>query len=140
MIFATTILKNTVLDKHKRYNRIYTDNLHQDPSKYVVLFRPLLMTDLDLADCLEGASFIYSQWGGYLEKGSYRTMESWLKKHGIPMIHIHTSGHASPLDLKRFAEAMAPKALVPIHSFAPEKYDALFPNVVYRHDTEWWEV
>jgi ribonuclease J len=55
------------------------------------------------------------------------------------MKHIHTSGHASPVDLKRFAEALAPKALVPIHSFAPEKYEWLFSNVVYRDDGEWWE-
>lgn len=127
-----------LLDKHKK-NRIFADRLHQDPSKYVMLFRPLLMPDLDRAECLEGAGFIYSQWEGYLEKGSYTEMEEWLKGLGIEMTHIHTSGHASPVDLKRFAEALAPKALVPIHSFAPEKYDGLFANVVSRDDGEWWE-
>jgi ribonuclease J len=128
-----------LLDKHKK-NRIFADRLHQDPSKYVMLFRPLLMQDLDRAECLEGAGFIYSQWEGYLEKGSYTEMEEWLKRLGIEMVHIHTSGHASPVDLKRFAEALAPKTLVPIHSFAPEKYAGLFANVVCREDGEWWEV
>jgi ribonuclease J len=126
-----------LLDRHKQ-NRLFKEALHQDPSKYVVLFRPLLMPDLDKADCMDGASFIYSQWLGYLEKGSYTQMEEWLNNHGITMNHIHTSGHASPVDLKRFAAALAPKALVPIHSFAPEKYEGLFSNVVYRDDGEWW--
>jgi ribonuclease J len=128
-----------LLDKHKK-NRIFADRLHQEPSKYVMLFRPLLMRDLNKAGCLDGASFIYSQWEGYLEKGSYADMEAWLESHSISMTHIHTSGHASPVDLKRFAEALAPKVLVPIHSFAPEKYEGLFSNVISRDDGEWWEV
>lgn len=127
-----------LLERHKQ-NRIFADKLHQDPSKYVMLFRPLLMPDLDRADCLKGAGFVYSQWDGYLEKGSYAEMEAWLENHGISMTHIHTSGHASPVDLKRFAKALAPRTLVPIHSFAPEKYASLFANVVCREDGEWWE-
>ncbi len=127
-----------LLDRHKK-NRIFRETLHQDPLKYVMLFRQLMMRDLDKAECLDGASFIYSQWLGYLEKGSYTQMEEWLKNRSIAMSHIHTSGHASPVDLKRFAAALDPKALVPIHSFAPEKYAGLFANVVYRDDGEWWD-
>lgn len=128
-----------LLDRHQQYNRIFTEQLQQDPSKYVFMFRPLLMNDLDNANCLDGASFVYSQWDGYLERGSYSLMQTWLHEHEIPMTHIHTSGHASPVDLKRFANALAPKTLVPIHSFSPEKYETLFSNVVYRNDGEWWD-
>lgn len=105
-----------------------------------MLFRPMMMADLEKSDALHEASFIYSQWLGYLESGTYHEMERWLFRHGIPMNHIHTSGHASPVDLQRFAAAMAPKSIVPIHSFAPEKYEQLFENVIYRNDGEWWEV
>ena len=89
---------------------------------------------------MDKASYIYSQWAGYLEQGTYASTEEWLKTLGIGIHHIHTSGHASPKDLKRFAEALAPRALIPIHSFATEKYSELFSNVVYRQDGEWWEV
>ncbi len=83
---------------------------------------------------------IYSQWVGYLEQGTYASTEAWLKTLGIEIRHIHTSGHASPKDLKRFAEGLAPRALIiPTHSFATDKYSELFRNVVYRHDGEWWE-
>ncbi len=135
------IKRNGWFDLLKRHstNRIYAEQICEQAANMVVLFRPLMMRDLEEADCLDGAGFVYSQWKGYLDMGSYPEMEAWLKKHDIAMTHIHTSGHASPVDLKRFAAAIAPKALVPIHSFSPEKFQGLFANVVYREDGEWWE-
>jgi ribonuclease J len=136
------IKRNAWFDLLQRHSsqRIFPENLHELASKTVLLFRPLMMNDLDKADCLVGAGFVYSQWLGYLERGSYTVMQTWLENHGIVMNYIHTSGHASPVNLKLFAEAIAPGALVPIHSFAPAKYAGLFSNVVYRDDGEWWEV
>ena len=127
-----------LLEKHKS-RRIFRNALSKNPSRYVLLFRPLMMKDLDNPDYLKDAGFIFSQWHGYLESGMYADMEAWLQRHGIPTQKIHTSGHASPSDLKRFAEALSPKALVPIHSFAPERYSELFANVVYHDDGEWWD-
>ncbi|MBM3351484.1 MAG: MBL fold metallo-hydrolase [Betaproteobacteria bacterium] len=121
-------------------NRIYQQNLKTIGRNAVILFRPLMLTDLREAACMDNASFIYSQWIGYLERGTYASMEEWLENTGIPIRHIHTSGHASPKDLKRFAEAIAPRTLIPIHSFATEKYSELFSNIGYRQDGEWWEV
>jgi ribonuclease J len=60
--------------------------------------------------------------------------------HNISKQSIHTSGHASPLDLKRFVEALAPKKVIPIHSFMPERYTDLFANVEQHQDGEWWEI
>ncbi len=128
----------SLLTQHSA-NRIYIEQLQQIGRQAVILFRPLMMTDLDEATCLEGASFIYSQWAGYLEQGVYASMEAWLSGRGIKMRHIHTSGHASPNDLKRFAKALAPRALVPIHSFAPERFREMFDNVILRRDGDWWE-
>ncbi len=127
-----------LLKKHSAH-RIFLEQLKQMAPNAVMLYRPLMMADLEQADCFSQASFIYSQWNGYLEQGVYATTESWLKRHGIEIQHIYTSGHASPKDLKRFAEALNPRALVPIHSFAPDKYKDLFANVVYRKDGEWWD-
>lgn len=129
----------SLLTRHSA-NRIYIEQLQEIGRRAVILFRPLMMPDLDAANCLDGASFIYSQWAGYLERGVYASMEVWLKNRGIKMCHIHTSGHASPNDLKRFAKALAPRALVPIHSFAPERFGEMFDSVTPRLDGEWWEV
>ena len=64
----------------------------------------------------------------------------WLDRHGIVMETVHTSGHASPADLQRFAKAINPKRLVPIHSFVPERFAERFDNVERKRDGEWWEV
>lgn len=129
----------SLLTQHSA-NRIYKEQLQKIGRQAVILFRPLMMPDLDAANCLDGASFIYSQWVGYLVQGVYASMEAWLSGRGIKMRHIHTSGHASPNDLKRFAKALAPRALVPIHSFAPERFGGMFDSVTPRRDGKWWMV
>jgi len=126
-----------LLSRHSR-QRIFARGLHDIAHRAVLLFRPMHIQDLDAADCLNGAAFVYSQWPGYLELGSYRAVQDWLKMRDIEMKYVHTSGHASPPDLQRFAQALAPRQLVPIHSFVPEKYPQQFANVVARQDGEWW--
>jgi len=53
---------------------------------------------------------------------------------------VHTSGHASIDDLKRYAEALNPAKIVPIHTFVPDKYKELFNNVQLHAEGEYWEV
>ena len=63
----------------------------------------------------------------------------WLDDHDIRWQILHTSGHASVADLKRFAAALAPRALVPVHSFETSRFGDFFDNVVQRDDGEWWD-
>ena len=139
---AIQVKRNTWFDLLARHSahRIYNNQISSKAANAVFFFRPLLMEDLERANCLMNASFIYSQWAGYLEQGSYLSMEQWLERHGIAINHLHTSGHACAGDLKSLVNALQPKALVPIHSFAVERYPQLFSNVVFRSDGEWWEV
>jgi len=136
------IKENAWFDLLKRHstNRIFIEHLKQAPKKSTLLFRPLHRFDLERGECLAGATYIYSQWEGYWEQGSYDIVKDWLLKHSIPKHSIHTSGHASPAELKRFVAAINPSKVVPIHSFFPEKYHELFPNVEAHQDGEWWEV
>lgn len=136
------IARLQAFDLLKRHagQRVYRDELRQMASKAVLLFRPLHMDDLVAAEALDGASFIYSQWSGYLAEESSQKWQDWLQEAGIEMRQIHTSGHASPADLQRFARALSPGYLVPIHSFAPEKYPQQFDNVRFYQDGQWWDV
>lgn len=128
------------LSRHSA-NRFYLrKDLARDPGKHVLLFRGIWMSDLDRADCLSGASLIHSQWEGYLNEPGWQKVEAWRERHGIPLRQIHTSGHASPKDLQRFAKAISPKVLVPVHSANPQNLRALCPNVKCYADGEWWEV
>ncbi len=128
-----------LLKRHST-NRIFIEQLKQAPRKSTLLFRPLHRFDLERGECLQGATYIYSQWEGYWEQGSYDMVKDWLLKHSIPKHNIHTSGHASPVDLQRYVAAIKPRKVVPIHSFFPEKYPELFPHVEAHQDGEWWEV
>jgi len=126
--------------KHHAVNRIFIEHLQQAPSKSTMLFRPLHQGDLERGNCLKGAIYIYSQWEGYWDQGSYDRLKTWLELRHIPKISIHTSGHASPGDLKRFVSALNPRKVIPVHTFFPEQYAELFPNVELHKGGEWWEV
>ncbi len=128
-----------LLKKHSQ-NRIFIEKLQEISTKCVLLFRPLHIRDLEKAGLFNDAVYIYSQWEGYWEKDSYHYLREWLAIHNIAKVSIHTSGHASVDDLKRFAEALKPSKIVPIHTFMPEKYKELFNDVKLHADGEYWEV
>lgn len=77
------------------------------------------------------ASAIYSMWHGYLERSD---LSQFLETKGIPIVEIHTSGHAYVSQLKRLADALQPRFIIPIHTFYPEKYTAIFANVIQLKD------
>ena len=126
--------------KQYERSRIYPEKLSEAASKAVLLFRPSMMSDMDKAGCLQDARLIYSLWPGYLKREELRSFHKWLDGHDIPLVHCHTSGHASTQDLQRFAKAIAPKMLVPIHSFETKRFKEYFDHVVMKKDGQWWEV
>ena len=136
------IKKNAWFDLLKRHsaNRIFIEHLQHSLGKSTLLFRPLHRSDLERAECLTGAAYIYSQWEGYWEQGAYDKVKDWLERNSVTKHSIHTSGHASPADLKKLVSAINPDKVIPIHSFFPDRYPELFPNVKAHNDGEWWEV
>lgn len=120
--------------------RVYPTKLSDLASSSVMLFRPSMANDLERATCLDKANLIYSLWPGYLKDERYQWFQDWLEKHQIPLSHCHTSGHAPITDLRRLAQAISAKRVVPIHSSEPHSYSALFDNVEIRDDKEVWSV
>lgn len=120
--------------------RIYPDRLAGIGPKAVMLFRPAMAWDVTRADLWAGTRAIWSQWDGYLKEGTGAKLAAELTRRGVPLELIHTSGHADIVDLKRLAQAIAPKRLVPIHTFEGDRFAELFSDVVRRRDGEWWEV
>jgi len=43
-------------------------------------------------------------------------------KHNVPIVRIHSSGHAYIEELQKFVKAINPKYIIPNHTFYPEKY------------------
>jgi len=126
-----------LLNRHQKH-RLFPGQLAVEAPNSVLLFRTIHQKDLVEAGALEGARLFYSLWEGYLKQASGIAFGSWAQVNEVPMVPLHTSGHASPADLKRFVTAINPKALVPIHSFQPERYIELFSRVEAYEDGEWW--
>ena len=136
------IKKNGLFDDLARHkaNRIFPEHLPDLRERAVMLFRPMMMRDRGVGAVLDGARLTYSMWEGYSKEKSVRRVVSWLDEHDIPWQVIHTSGHASAADLQRFASALAPHMLVPIHSFETARFAEFFDNVVQKEDGAWWEI
>ena len=81
---------------------------------------------------LTDAHFIYSLWDGYLERDT--RFKEFSEKFGIPITEIHTSGHAYLDDLKRLAEALKPKVIIPMHTLGGDEFKDHFANVVRLDD------
>ena len=118
--------------------RIYPKHLADAAPRSVMLFRPSMMRDLEEASCLEGARLVYSMWDGYLERDEMQPFLAWLKKKGIPMDKVHTSGHVGVGDLRRLREAFGGAVVVPIHSDESSTFQGLIKNVTIREDGQWW--
>ena len=128
-----------LVDSYRAF-RLWPGQLADEAPRSVMLFRPWMLSDLERAKALSGARVIWSQWGGYLRDGAGADLQAECEKREIPFEVLHTSGHASPGDLMRLAEAIAPARLVPIHTFAREKFPELFDSVTLIEDGQWLEV
>jgi ribonuclease J len=122
-----------------RQARIFPDEIRQTPGKWVMLFRDSMMADIERLGAIGQTTLIYAQWPGYL-KHPASNLGTWCRTHAIPIIHRHTSGHADPELLHRYARALRPDELVPIHTLVPDQYGALFANVSICPDGVWHEV
>lgn len=137
------LVKNNIaalVDSYRGF-RLWPEQLAEHAPRSVMLFRGWMMRDLEQAKALTGARVFWSQWDGYLSEGSPgAALKADCERRGITFESIHTSGHASPADLKRLAAAVAPKRLIPIHTFERAQFPRLFDNVSIHDDGEWIDV
>ena len=75
-------------------------------------------------------------WRGYLENDDGRLVEKWFDEGRSQAAHLHTSGHASPIDLRAFANSMQARWLVPIHGVAWDTEAEGFPRICRLADGE----
>lgn len=123
-----------------RASRIYPDELRARAGELIMLFRSSMSRELVAAECLDGAHLAWSMWPGYLRDESGVALQAFLGAQEIPLSVHHSSGHAFVPDLRRLVDALEPGRVVPIHSFAGDRFGELFPRVDRRQDGEWWQV
>ncbi|MBZ9864214.1 MBL fold metallo-hydrolase [Mesorhizobium sp. CA15] len=128
-----------VVDGYKG-RRIFPEKLPTEASRSVMIVRPWMLGDLSDFGALNGARAIWSQWDGYLAQESGIRFTQKCRDLGVPMETIHTSGHADTQDLQRYAKAVNPGRLIPIHTFFPDRFDSLFDNVTPTEDGQWEQI
>lgn len=72
-----------------------------------------------------GSVFIYSESEPWDEEGEIELekLKNWLEFLGMPMFHVHASGHASSLELVEMVERLSPKKVVVVHCERPKLFE-----------------
>jgi ribonuclease J len=106
--------------------------------KFLILARanPIFPHLLNKLNYAKGTKLIYSLWEGYLTD----IFRGFCADKGLIIENIHSSGHATLVDLKAFAKAIGPRVLIPFHTFCPQEYKKLFSNVHFLGDGEVFEL
>jgi ribonuclease J len=104
----------------------------------VVMLRPSLLRDFTNKGVVVETddAWVFSMWSGYLKTPEYEEVRRTFESAGATFAQIHTSGHASRDDLEEFARRIAPRHLVPIHSFNWDEHIDGFSNVRSLRDGE----
>ncbi|WP_066542502.1 MBL fold metallo-hydrolase [Sphingomonas sp. CCH18-B1] len=87
------------------------------------------------ADC-----FVHSSWRGYLDASDAASGWAVAARAGARRELVHTSGHASAADLSRFARAIDPRVLVPVHGVEWDAPGIALPPVQRLRDGERWTI
>lgn len=122
-------LDEQILYRYAKH-RVRAEEIYVYPNNKVVLSKDNRYYRSLISKCGE-VTAIYSMWHGYLEIG---TLPEFLAKCGLEILEIHTSGHAILQHLKDISEAINPKFVIPIHTFYPERFADIFPNVILVND------
>ena len=79
---------------------------------------------------------LYSMWDGYRTKPDSNIPE--FLSLTVTWAELHTSGHASPEDLRHMIEKADPEIVIPMHTDAPQKMQTLCQNrkVILLKDRE----
>jgi len=123
------VIKEKYGNDFLKYSERHVNVAKLHGSDYVFRVSPYAMTPYLDVFFEQGISpkLIYSMWLGYKEKQPKFT--ELADKYEQEWLYAHTSGHAYSDHLKVFAEKIAAKRLVPIHTLNSDKFVTHFDNV-----------
>jgi len=129
--------RGAFVDRMAKYG-ISADKLTETSSKWVPMIRPSLVHDYTEKGVMPNSddTWSWSMWNGYLQNEAGADIQAWFDRGGSRAEHIHSSGHASPSELRAFAQAVNPKELVPIHGLAWDQNTEGFPSIRRLSDGE----
>ena len=121
-------------------DQITLEEITADPLKHLMVFRASML-DSDFGGQLpSGSRCLFSRWEGYLDQPDWKTTRERIEAAGGDLIHIHTSGHAFVEDLRTFVNEIAPKKMIPIHTFDPGEFRSLCDRVESIADGQEYQI
>jgi len=115
--------------------RIEIDEILTNPEKFLMVFRPSMLPDFTTG-LPENSSCIFSSWEGYLERPEWKSLTDPAVKNPLHLVPLHTSGHIISDDIILLVKAIAPRRLIPVHTFEPTAFQRRFGNVRLPQDGE----
>lgn len=120
-------------------HRIKKEEIKANPSNFLYVTKMSRFKEINLYKQTQPIHVIYSQWLGYLEYTNQdyfgsEAVAAYRNDSMVDFVYAHTSGHATIDDLQRFAQALSPKHLVPIHTEHRSFYSRYFKNVAVLED------
>jgi len=109
------------MDKAKT---IASEELREQQDKFVVAFSMPDFKELVDIRPKAGSVFVLSTSEPFNEEQEFEfeRLQNWLDHFGLPMYHIHCSGHIMPSELKTKIQRIKPRKLFPIHTDHPGLY------------------
>jgi ribonuclease J len=133
--------------RRKAYaSRVTKEELQLNPSDYLVISKMSKYKIMKLYRNSDApVNVIYSQWLGYLncsdeEYYGAEAVSAFRGDVNVNFVYAHTSGHAVLDDLKRFAEALKPKSLIPVHTEYGALYAEHFSDTIMVNDNDLYTV
>jgi ribonuclease J len=103
--------------------------INKNPSRYVMIVRPSLLSDLKKMK-IDYGNLFYSLWEGYKSKPDTKKFIDELSARNMKLINLHTSGHADIQTLKEFVNSLQPRTIIPIHTFYKQEFKKIFSHKV----------
>ncbi len=114
-----------------RPNAITCEDIHRHQSEFIIRIDFFDLADLIDIRPAEGSCYIRSVTEPLDEEAEIELerAENWLRHFGLyPYEQIHASGHASGPEIKKLIAEINPKAVFPIHTEQPERFQDVVPK------------
>ncbi len=102
-------------------NPVDSSYISKNQSKFVVALPFYDFAELTDIKPKPGSIFILSSSEPFDEEQEieYKRLVNWLNHYGLPLYHLHVSGHIMPLDLLKVTKRIKPKVTIPVHTEQP---------------------
>jgi len=116
-------------------SEITMTEIKKNPDQFLMVFRASMLDDFG-GTLPSETKCLYSRWTGYLEQSDWKMMSQKLDEVSGTLSEVHTSGHILSKDITTFVNDIAPKTIIPVHTFEPHRFQEQFNNVQLLGDGE----